>query len=319
MLISQPLKRAVLFVCAMFCAPLAVLCQEPCQPITKDSLMRSFELGRRQRKTAADYVELINRCGVGFSPTGEDEQKIRRLGKYLGKKGLDDLVAAVRNNYRLGTPDTPPDPSSSSDLPLSFLKEVPFKGGSPQRLDAVMKAAGYTGTTAMAVLYVRSNEANEHAIIVGTRPDLNAKNSWVLEYGAEWFEFRGGEDTARVYILSDKDGKIDVTYRPRSVVATQSAAREARLGVLQCLVYDEAKSDDFHIGDGVRGATCIARNQRTKEEYVGTTNSNGLATISVPYGSYTVTIKAPNYLTQVMAAYLEEYFVTVEVRLVKSK
>jgi hypothetical protein len=109
------------------------------------------------------------------------------------------------------TPSSPP----PADLPLSVLKGIPVKGGSPQRLDALMTAAGYTGTTTMVVLYVRSNDENESEIIVGTRPDLNAKNSWVIESASEWFEFRGGENTARVYILSPKDGKVDITYRPK--------------------------------------------------------------------------------------------------------
>lgn len=69
--------------------------------------MRSFETGRRQRKTAVDYIEYINRCRVSFELKDEDEQKIRRLGKYLGKKGLDDLIAAIKSNYRLDVAQQP--------------------------------------------------------------------------------------------------------------------------------------------------------------------------------------------------------------------
>lgn len=262
-------------------------------------------------------VKQVQRCGVTSELTPADEDTIRRLGKYLGKEGIDDLVAAIRKNYRADTPSIAPKSSPSNDLPLSFLNEIPFKGGSPQKLDNLMTAAGYAGTTVMAVLIVASNETNQSEVIVGTRPDLNAKNSARLQGGGDSFNFPGGESTSRVYILSSKDGKIDVAYRPQSMFSTTPAAPNVQIGTLQCLVYDDDKADDFHIGDGLRGATCVARNRQTKEEYMGTTNFNGLATISVPYGFYIVTIKAPQYSTEVTAAQLVEFFVTVEVRLKK--
>ena len=74
--------------------------QQHIKPITRDNLISSIELGRRERKTAARYIELINRYGVAFRLTAADERKNRRLGNYLGKKGLDDLIAALRDNYR---------------------------------------------------------------------------------------------------------------------------------------------------------------------------------------------------------------------------
>lgn len=102
----------------------------------------------------------------------------------------------------------------AADAPQTVLKEIPFKGGTPQRLDVIMKAAGYTGPTRMAVLYVRSSDANEIEIIVGTRPDLSAKNSWIISQ-SEWVPFEGGEDTTRVYVLASKEAKLDVTFKPR--------------------------------------------------------------------------------------------------------
>lgn len=75
------------------------LCQQDIKPITRDNLISSIRLGNREKKAAARYIELINRYGVDFSLTPQDEQWIRRTGKYLGKKGLDDLVAAIKSNY----------------------------------------------------------------------------------------------------------------------------------------------------------------------------------------------------------------------------
>lgn len=101
-----------------------------------------------------------------------------------------------------------------SDAPLSALAGIPFKSGSPQRLALLMKNAGYDGSTAMSVLIVGNDGNNVNEIWVGTEPKVTEKLSWRLDGGA-YFNFPGGEDTARVYVRSAKDGKIDVTYRPR--------------------------------------------------------------------------------------------------------
>lgn len=97
---------------------------------------------------------------------------------------------------------------------LTPRNDIPFKGGTPQRLDDLMKADGYTGTTMMAELYVKNSDTSQSALRIGPSPDLNTKNSSLVEIG-ERMDYRSGANTATIYILSDKDGKIDVTFRPR--------------------------------------------------------------------------------------------------------
>ena len=79
---------------------LVVVGQQRNKPITKSNLISSISLGRSEGMTAERYIELINSAGVAFSLTAEDEQRIRRVGRYLGRTGLVNLVAAIRNNYR---------------------------------------------------------------------------------------------------------------------------------------------------------------------------------------------------------------------------
>jgi hypothetical protein len=114
-MLAKPGLKSISCVCAVLWLSTITFSQQVCKPISKDDLIRSFELGRRQRKTAKDYVELLNRCHVNFTLTPKDEQDIRRKGKYLGDKGLDDLVAAIRNNRP--TDLIKPPPSTSSPVP----------------------------------------------------------------------------------------------------------------------------------------------------------------------------------------------------------
>lgn len=101
-------KYALQFVCLFIFLTVCVygrmlpvaVCQQADKPISKAALIRSFKPGRRERIAAVSYIELIDRYGVDFSLTPEDEKEIRGAGKYLGRKGLEELVAAIRNNYR---------------------------------------------------------------------------------------------------------------------------------------------------------------------------------------------------------------------------
>lgn len=75
----------------------------PNGPITRDRLLstlESMQSRKSQRKDAAWYVAMLKEQKVDFQLTPEDEQKIRLHGRYLGKEGLDNLIAAVRDNYR---------------------------------------------------------------------------------------------------------------------------------------------------------------------------------------------------------------------------
>jgi hypothetical protein len=81
-----------------FCAILVFGSRVPAQnnPITKRNLLESLRIGA---VTAKEYSEIIRKHRVDFRITAEDERQIRRAGKYLGKKGLDQVIAAVRDSY----------------------------------------------------------------------------------------------------------------------------------------------------------------------------------------------------------------------------
>jgi hypothetical protein len=137
----------------------------------------------------------------------EQSQQNRKaeIKRIEGAKTIDEVLNTKAQGSPLPTP--------SSNAPLSALAGIPFKGGTPQRLDVLMKAAGYGGPTAMAVLIVGNDDNNVNEVWVGTDPKVTEKYSWRLD-GGSYFNFPGGEDTARVYVRSVKDGTIYVTYRP---------------------------------------------------------------------------------------------------------
>ena len=98
---SQLVRWSLCVILCVFGPTLSVaICQQTNKPITRDNLMRSFEPGRREKIAVKSYIDLITRNGVAFALTPEDEKRIRVAGKYLGKKGIEDLIAAIHKNYR---------------------------------------------------------------------------------------------------------------------------------------------------------------------------------------------------------------------------
>ncbi len=71
------------------------------KPISKEQLIRSCKPGRQERKPAASYIVMLQKHGVDFSPTVEDEVDIRAACRYLGEKELAELIAGIREQYRL--------------------------------------------------------------------------------------------------------------------------------------------------------------------------------------------------------------------------
>ncbi len=68
-------------------------------PIVKKVLVKSL---REDKLAATVYLEQINQSGVNFRLTVDNEKEIRKAGAYLGTKGLDDLIAAIRSSpYRI--------------------------------------------------------------------------------------------------------------------------------------------------------------------------------------------------------------------------
>lgn len=72
--------------------------QNAAGPIAKKGLLAALE---KKALTSQELIGEINKYGVSFKLTPADEEEIRRAGKYLGKKGLNELVEVVRNNFRV--------------------------------------------------------------------------------------------------------------------------------------------------------------------------------------------------------------------------
>ncbi len=66
-------------------------------PIEKRGLIAALN---HQELSSKDLIEQVQKRGVAFRINETDERDIRRVGKYLRKRGLDSLLAAIRDNYR---------------------------------------------------------------------------------------------------------------------------------------------------------------------------------------------------------------------------
>lgn len=75
--------------------------QAPSPPIAKEGLLKSLGIGAL---SSEELIRQVQRRGVDFQLTQPIEQEIRNAGKYLSKKGLDDLVAVIRENYHVIKP-----------------------------------------------------------------------------------------------------------------------------------------------------------------------------------------------------------------------
>src|SRR5215210_1370264 len=66
-------------------------------PIAKEGLLKSL---RNRVLSSRELIREVERRGVTFELSLADEQELRLAGKYLGQKGRDDLIAAIKRNYR---------------------------------------------------------------------------------------------------------------------------------------------------------------------------------------------------------------------------
>ena len=73
------------------------------KPLLKENFIHALEEGgkKRPRETARTYIKLVEKYGVAFELTDADAARIRRAGGYLAAEGLELLLAALRENYRL--------------------------------------------------------------------------------------------------------------------------------------------------------------------------------------------------------------------------
>jgi len=100
--------------------------QQVAPPIEKDGLLMAL---RRKALPEKELIREITSRGVNFqlnTPAAEDE--IRRAGRYLGSRGVDNLVAAVRANFR-----RPPEERSGPQRPKPDIYRVRVTVIDPQR------------------------------------------------------------------------------------------------------------------------------------------------------------------------------------------
>jgi hypothetical protein len=124
-------KRASKFVCLFMCVAACVFGpllsvaagQEADKPLTKEDLIFSFTPGQKEGIGVESYIDLIERVGVDFLLTVKDEKKFRSAGAYLGK-GIEDLIAAIRNNYR----PEPVEPTEA-EMKAALIRTMQKRGG----------------------------------------------------------------------------------------------------------------------------------------------------------------------------------------------
>src|SRR5438094_1510577 len=112
----------------------AISAQRCKNPISKRNFFSGIKLGKRERKSAADFVELVKSNGVDFSFTSRDSQALRTAGHYLGEKGLVDLDRAIKNN-RCDDMPAPSINQTMTNSPGSILagRDVIINTKPPQR------------------------------------------------------------------------------------------------------------------------------------------------------------------------------------------
>ncbi len=67
--------------------------QQGASPITREGLLGAL---KTRALSGRELIGEVHTYGVSFELTTADEEQIRHTGKYLGKKGLDDLIEAIR-------------------------------------------------------------------------------------------------------------------------------------------------------------------------------------------------------------------------------
>jgi hypothetical protein len=208
----------LILVTTALCGSVAAQTQKP---ITKDHFFSSIRLGKRERMTAARYIELIKQVKVDFRLTDDDVKQLRAVGGYLGKQGLDDLISAIRANYyeppKLRIPKVLPRVGKDGE-PLTLITrlEVTSDLFKLTYIADLIASAGYKGqTSVMSVLIIKNSDESSYELNIGASPVTSGGKevSQSLAPGDQ-FEFPSGVNAARVYVFAMSTVKIDIAYRP---------------------------------------------------------------------------------------------------------
>lgn len=103
---------------------------------------------------------------------------------------------------------------------------------------------------------------------------------------------------------SPSPSTADSSVVPPSPTLTPKApfSDDVKLGLLQCNVSGYEEPSGYR---ALKQAVCIAKNQQTGQEFIGTVGEEQVANINLPLGLYVVTIKAEGYITRVEAVKIE--------------
>ncbi|HEY0375986.1 MAG TPA: hypothetical protein VGC87_03430 [Pyrinomonadaceae bacterium] len=127
--------------CLLLMLPASSYSQQCTRPFTKEGLLSSLRKKEIRKGDLQFVAEQMQSCGVDFNLTIADEQEIRQRGKYLGEEGLNKLIAAVRQSYRVPEPvlrgllipandPTPPNPCLGAPFEISPKAVFIFFGNS---------------------------------------------------------------------------------------------------------------------------------------------------------------------------------------------
>lgn len=184
-------------VCILLGMPFTSVHTQQRDPIAKEGLLRSLT---NKALSSKELIEQVEQRGVSFKLTSTDEQEIRREGKYLGKKGLDDLIAAVRKYYRPTETEThgellpaqdpnPPNPCGEAPpqnaLILFLGNSVAYATAFPYAVitlgDEVVLSISKNENGLSITAKIRSADGRIVAGIIKNEFRINPNNYWYME------------------------------------------------------------------------------------------------------------------------------------------
>jgi len=144
--------------------------QQGTDPIDKSGLLAALTF---KVLTSEELIAQVRQRGVSFKMKPADENEIRRQGAYLGKNGLDNLIVAVHDNYRVKTTPTPvSSPRPSISEPLSAVwSGTELVGISGTGVTARVSAVGtmnFSSPTTTIILEVKNTSKSGTITSIGS-------------------------------------------------------------------------------------------------------------------------------------------------------
>jgi predicted NACHT family NTPase len=103
-------------------------------------------------------------------------------------------------------------PPALAVAPVNFDVEVSLRGGSPRRLDVLLKAAGYKGPMLLEALDIQNLPDNTTDLYWG-QSNVSKRGRHILP--GEGYNFPGGADARQVYLFAKANIKVGISLRSR--------------------------------------------------------------------------------------------------------